>query len=193
MDTNGVLHSRSLLKGSRPPLSTQHSNSVPSTPRQLPHDLRFPTRSPSPNSSLRRGSPPTSSVRNAATLAAPARSTPVVCKFETGAEFRKRRIPYKDGGNEVLAKPETEPKARLEPQEEARLTEDMRCLYEALLPSEESEGRRARMVQKLKDILSTAWPEEEIQVNVFGSSGNLLSSTDSDGMSAMLQRSIRTD
>ena len=103
-----------------------------------------------------------------------------MCKFETGDEIRKRRIPYVDGGNEELGPPKEEPKSALDPDEEKQLSGDMRELYDRLLPSAESEERRTRLVQKLDRILNEEWPGNDIRVNVFGSSGNLLSSTDSD-------------
>lgn len=106
---------------------------------------------------------------------------PGVCRFESGAEFRKRRIPYTEGGSDPLPAPETEPKKALEPNEDDRLSGDMRELYDRLLPSEESEERRVKLVEKLENILNEEWPGNDIKVNVFGSSGNLLSSTDSDG------------
>ena len=53
-------------------------------------------------------------------------------------------------------------------------------LYQRLLPSDESEERRARLVAKLERLLNEEWPGNDIKVNVFGSSGNLLSSSDSD-------------
>ena len=117
------------------------------------------------------------------------RGGPVVCKFETGAEFRKRRIPYKDGGNEPLPAPAMEPKKALEPHEDDKLSGDMRELYDRLLPTQESEHRRTRLVEKLQDILDKEWPGSEIKVNVFGSSGNLLSSDDSDGACELETRS----
>lgn len=113
----------------------------------------------------------------------------MVCKFETGAEFRKRRIPYKDGGNDPLPPPKDEPKKVLEPHEEDKLSGDMRELYDRLLPSDESEERRAKLIKKLEKILNDEWPGNDIKVNVFGSSGNLLSSSDSDGV--LYPRSIR--
>lgn len=166
----------------RPPLTSQHSSSVPSTPHQIPQDLRFRTRSPSPDHTL-----PVPAIQSSLpdAVAGPTshpKTNVVVCKFESGAEFRKRRIPYKDGGNEILPDPESEPKTALSADEEKKLTSDMTELYQRLLPSEESEDRRARLVDKVKDILAKAWPDDDIQINVFGSSGNLLSTTDSDGM-----------
>ena len=50
----------------------------------------------------------------------------------------------------------------------------------SLLPSDESEERRSKLVKKLERILNDEWPGEDIKVHVFGSSGNLLSSSDSD-------------
>lgn len=104
----------------------------------------------------------------------------MVCKFETGAEIRKRRIPYVEGGNEELGPPKKELKKTLDPDEHEKLSGDLRELYDRLLPSEESEKRRAQLVEKLERILNEEWPGNDIRVNVFGSSGNLLSSSDSD-------------
>jgi DNA polymerase sigma len=104
----------------------------------------------------------------------------VLCKYETGDEIRKRRIPYVDGGHEELGPPKKEPKKTLDPNEQDRLSGDMRELYDRLLPSEESEERRAKLLVKLDRILNEEWPGNDIRVNVFGSSGNLLSTTDSD-------------
>jgi DNA polymerase sigma len=85
-----------------------------------------------------------------------------------------------DGGNEELGPPKKEPKKTLEPDEHEKLSGDMRELYDRLLPSQESEERRAQLVKKLERILNEEWPGNDIRVNVFGSSGNLLSSSDSD-------------
>lgn len=166
----------------RPSLYAQASNSVPSTPFQKPRDLtrRF-SRSPSPNRGLSNQSP--RSVASEAvgnTNATANRGAPVVCKFETGDEFRKRRMPYVEGGDQELGPPKKEPKRTLTPDEQDKLSGDMRELYDRLLPSQESEDRRGKLVEKLDRILNEEWPDNNIRVNVFGSSGNLLSSTDSD-------------
>lgn len=165
----------------RPPIHSHHSSSVPSTPYQQPRDLRFHSRSPSPNRGLSNQSP------RSVLSEAPGPSTkhaqqpqPVFCKFETGAEIRKRRFPYVDGGNEELGPPKKEPKKTLNAEEEKKLDGDMRALYDRLLPSDESEERRSLLVKKLERILNGEWPGNDIRVNVFGSSGNLLSSSDSD-------------
>lgn len=161
--------------------STHHSNSVPSTPHQHPRDLRFHSRSPSPSKTLGHNSPRSSNAEVADTPTAPKTAPPSFCKFEAGAEYRKRRIIYTEGGNDPLPPPKEEPKAVLEPDQDGKLSGDMRELYDRLLPSDESEDRRRKLVQKLEDILNGEWPGNEIRVNVFGSSGNLLSSDDSDG------------
>lgn len=165
----------------RPSIHSHHSSSVPSTPYQQPRDLRFHSRSPSPNRGLSNQSPRSvlSEAPGPSTVTVQ-KSAPVVCKFETGAEIRKRRIPYVDGGNEELGPPKKEPKKTLDPVEDKKLFGDMRELYDRLLPSEESEERRVQLVKKLERILNDEWPSNDIRVNVFGSSGNLLSSSDSD-------------
>lgn len=168
----------------RPQLQTQHSNSVPSTPYQQPRDIRFSSRSPSPHRGLANQSPRSVASeavgqgQNGSQRVPP--QGPVVCKFETGPEFRKRRIPYIDGGDQELGPPKKELKKTLEPEEEKKLSGDMRELYDRLLPSDESEERRAALIKKLERIMNDEWPESNIEVAVFGSSGNLLSSSDSD-------------
>ena len=73
------------------------------------------------------------------------------------------------------------PKKYLNPVEENRLSGDMRELYDRILPSSESENRRATFVRKLENILNAQWPGSSIKVHVFGSSGNMLCTSDSDG------------
>lgn len=107
-------------------------------------------------------------------------AAPRFCKYETGDEIRRRRIPYLQVYAEALGPPKREPKTTLQPQEQDKLSGDMRELYDRLLPSGESEQRRGTLLVKLQRILNDEWPGNEIRVNVFGSSGNLLSSTDSD-------------
>ncbi|CAK4034043.1 Poly(A) RNA polymerase cid13 [Lecanosticta acicola] len=165
----------------RPSLNAHHSNSVPSTPLQKPRQFsRRYSRSPSPNRALNSQSP-RSVVSEAVAGANGSRSAAgAVCKFETGAEIRRRRIPYLDTYLNDVAPPKKEPRKTLEPHEQDRLSGDMRELYDRLLPSEESEERRAQLVAKLDRILNEEWPGNNIKVAVFGSSGNLLSSTESD-------------
>lgn len=91
----------------------------------------------------------------------------------------KRRVPYSLGPDKLDADPEV-PKPALSPAEDARLTADMGELYNHLLSPPESEDRRKRLVEKLEIILRNQWPGYTITVNVFGSTGNKLGTTDSD-------------
>jgi DNA polymerase sigma len=89
-------------------------------------------------------------------------------------------MPYLEGGELELGPPKKEPKKTLDPDESGKLSQDMRELYDRLLPSEQSEQRRAELIVKLNKIMQDEWPDKDIKVAVFGSSGNLLSSSDSD-------------
>ena len=81
----------------------------------------------------------------------------------------------------MLEKAKSTPKKCLNPSEEGKLSGDMRELYDRLLPSAESEDRRARFTKKLERILNEQWPDNSIKAHVFGSSGNLLCTNESDG------------
>ena len=94
--------------------------------------------------------------------------------------FSRRRVPYSVGGDK-LERASSMPKKYLDPNEEEKLSGDMRELYDRLLPSNESEERRSKFVQKVEKLLNEQWPGNNIKVFVFGSSGNMLYSTDSDG------------
>ena len=83
-------------------------------------------------------------------------------------------------GDALLEKPKEPPKKSLDPHEDKKLSGDMRELYDRLLPSADSDARRARFLEKLGDILRKEWPSFEFKVHMFGSSGNLLSTNDSD-------------
>ena len=86
-----------------------------------------------------------------------------------------------DIGDAPLEKPKEVPKKTLNPDEENKLSGDMRELYDRLLPSEESDKRRLKFVEKLDRILREQWPDTEFNVHIFGSSGNLLCTSESDG------------
>lgn len=73
-------------------------------------------------------------------------------------------------------------KERLGPEEDKKLTADMLEIYDRLLPSAESDDRRRQLVRKLEKLFNDQWPGRDIKVHVFGSSGNKLCSSDSDGM-----------
>jgi DNA polymerase sigma len=81
-------------------------------------------------------------------------------------------------------------KARLTRDDERKLTGDMRELYDRLLPSAESDTKRKKFVQKLEKLLNDEWPGHDIQVHMFGSSGNLLCTDESDGMFSILKCSM---
>ncbi|KAI9794138.1 MAG: hypothetical protein M1833_000450 [Piccolia ochrophora] len=153
------------------------SSSVPSTPHQHARKLSFGSRSPSPH---RGASQSPRSVYSESNSQLPSlRKAPAACKFEKGMAFSRRRMHYSIGADK-LEKAKAKIKEGLRPEEEKKLSGDMRELYDRLLPSPESEERRARFVQKLEKLLNERWPENKIQVRVFGSSGNLLCTSDSD-------------
>lgn len=72
-------------------------------------------------------------------------------------------------------------KSKLSEDDERRLTTDMRELYDRLLPTEAIAKNRRRLVEKLEKLFNNEWPGHDIRVHLFGSSGNLLCSDDSDG------------
>lgn len=160
----------------RPPLNSQQSNSLPSTPYQHTCGLSFHSRSPSPR---RRSTSPrsTHSETNASsTLRRPLGG----CKYETAMAYFRRRMPYSIGGD-LLPQEMVGLKESLSSEEEEKLSTDMQNLYKKLLPSSESDDRRRQLVQKLKKLFNEEWPGNDIDVHVFGSSGNKLCSSDSDG------------
>ncbi|KAF2100493.1 hypothetical protein NA57DRAFT_65017 [Rhizodiscina lignyota] len=162
----------------RPPMLSHQSSSVPSTPHQHARDTFISrSRSPSPHASLG-GSHSPRSTKSESYMAALPRGRPT-CKYETAAAFGRRRILY-DIGDAPLEKAKEEPKASLNPDEEDKLSGDMRELYDRLLPTAESEQRRLKLVDKLERILKKEWPGNEFTVHVFGSSGNLLCTSESD-------------
>lgn len=91
----------------------------------------------------------------------------------------RRRVPYTLGPEKLEPDPEGAAR-KLSHSEEERLTADGKRLYERLLPNEESEGRRSRLVQKLEKLLAERWPVQNINVSVFGSTGNKLGTCHSD-------------
>ncbi|KAL8770552.1 MAG: hypothetical protein Q9209_003808 [Squamulea sp. 1 TL-2023] len=161
----------------RPALASNHSNSLPSTPYQHARKLNFHSRSPSPTKRSGGASPrSTQSESEKIQVRGPFVAG---CKFETGMAHSRRRIPYSVGG-EQLERPDSMPKKYLNPAEEDKLSGDMRELYDRILPTKDSDERRARFVQKLERILNEKWPGNDIRVHVFGSSGNMLCTNESD-------------
>lgn len=168
-----------VTRASRPSIVSQHSNSVPSTPLQNARQYESRSRSPSPSGGLGSHSPRSvSSEANPAVLPSrPGRA--VRCQYETNAQFGRRRMPY--DSSDVLDKVKEEPKKTLDPHEDEKLSGDMRELYDRLQPSEENTRRRDQFVLKLQNILETEFPGNEFKVHVFGSSGNQLYTSESDG------------
>lgn len=163
----------------RPHLSPHNSHSVPSTPFSHARKGSFGAHSPSPTKITRSGSPKSvhSGLEHGSRIKAPSLTG---CKYETGMAFSRRRIPYSIGGDQ-LERAKAPPKKFLSRDQEVKLSTDMRELYDRLVPSRESDEKRARFVQKLEKILNDQWPGNEIKVHVFGSSGNMLCTSDSDG------------
>ncbi|KAL4870381.1 hypothetical protein BDV12DRAFT_184557 [Aspergillus spectabilis] len=161
---------------SRPPLTSQQSNSLPSTPYQHARKISFHSRSPSPH----HGSTSPRSTHSESTHIPPSSRKPFTgCKYETAMSFFRRRIPYSLGAD-LLPEEKGGLKQRLGSEDEKKLTADMLEVYDRLLPSSESDSRRRRLVRKLEDLFNKQWPGCEIKVHVFGSSGNKLCSSDSD-------------
>lgn len=93
----------------------------------------------------------------------------------------KRRMPYSIGSEKLEKLNAVDVKDQLSEDEERKLSTDMRELYDRLLPTAESEDKRIKLVQKLEKLFNDEWPGHDIRVHVFGSSGNLLCTDDSDG------------
>ncbi|KAH9867918.1 hypothetical protein IAQ61_007223 [Plenodomus lingam] len=163
----------------RPSLVSQHSNSVPSTPMQVPRKYETRSRSPSPNSGLGSHSPRSvaSEANSAMPTLRPAR--PFKCKFETNVGMLgRRRVPYQS--DELLEPAKEEPKKTLDPHEDDKLSGDMRELYDRIQPTKHDEDIRDKFVKKVERILELEFPGAEMKVLVFGSSGNMLWTAESD-------------
>ncbi|EPS34687.1 hypothetical protein PDE_09651 [Penicillium oxalicum 114-2] len=160
----------------RPQLTSQQSNSLPSTPYQHARKLSLTSRSPSP---VRGSTSPRSTYSESTHLPPSARKPLGGCKYETAMAYFRRRIPYSLGAD-LLPEEKEGLKEHLEPDEERRLTADIMDLYDRLLPSAESDDRRRQLVAKVEKLFNDQWPGHEIKANVFGSSGNKLCSSDSD-------------
>ena len=93
----------------------------------------------------------------------------------------KRRIPYSIGSEKLEKLNDKDVKSKLSEDEERKLSTDMRELYDRLLPTAESDAKRIKLVEKLEKLFNDEWPGHDIRVHVFGSSGNLLCTDESDG------------
>ncbi|KAI9163959.1 Poly(A) RNA polymerase cid13 [Paramyrothecium foliicola] len=158
-----------------------HSSSVPSTPHQHARQFSFESREPSPTSGNNH-SPRSAYSETNGTLPSLRPLPPRLggCKYETAQINSRRRIPYSVGSDRLEKVELRNVKSKLSEDEERKLATDMREIYDRLLPTEKVEANRKRLVQKLEKIFNDEWPGHDIRVHLFGSSGNLLCSDDSD-------------
>ncbi|KAF1939653.1 hypothetical protein EJ02DRAFT_456759 [Clathrospora elynae] len=166
-------------RSQRPSIVSHFSNSVPSTPMQAARTFTTRSRSPSPNGGLGSHSP--RSVSSEANSAMPSLrlARPFKCRFETNAGMLgRRRVPYQS--DEILDRAKEEPKTILDPHEDDKLSGDMRELYDRLQPKQEDKDVRETFLGKVQRILEEEFPGTNIKVHVFGSSGNMLWTAESD-------------
>lgn len=159
-----------------------HSSSVPSTPLQHARNFSFESREPSPNAANSHS--PRSAYSETTAQVPPLKQLPPRlggCQYETAQMNTRRRVPYSIGNEKLERIPPSTMKSRLTEDEERKLTTDMRELYDRLLPTDKVEEKRRKLVAKLETIFNEEWPGHDIRVHLFGSSGNLLCSDDSDG------------
>ncbi|PFH62834.1 hypothetical protein XA68_11615 [Ophiocordyceps unilateralis] len=158
-----------------------HSNSVPSTPHQHARQFSFESRDPSPT--VPNSHSPRSAYSETNSTLPSLRPLPPRfggCKFETAQMNSRRRIPYSVGNDRLERLDPRTVKAKLTEDEERKLAADMRELFDRLLPTEIVEANRRKLVTKLERIFNDEWPGHDIRAHLFGSSGNLLCSDDSD-------------
>lgn len=165
--------------------SSTQSISVPSTPHQRPRNFFEESESREPSPTVAQNHSPRSaySEPNGGAASMPPRPFTKPCQYETASRHFRRRIPYSIGSDRLERVGLDKVKDSLSKDEERKLSTDMRELYDRLLPSAKVEENRKKLVQKLEQIFNDEWPGHEIQVHLFGSSGNLLCSDDSDGWS----------
>lgn len=160
-----------------------HSSSVPSTPHQHARKFSFESREPSPNANPTHS--PRSVYSETNSVLPSLRPLPPRgggCKYETPLKFPRRRIPYNIGTDPLERSDLNSIQSGLSEDGERKLSTDMRELYDRLQPTEAVEAKRRKLVQKLEKLLNDTWPGHDIRVHLFGSSGNLLCSDDSDGI-----------
>lgn len=157
--------------------SATKARSMPSTPSQRSGSP--PLRRASPDALRGTRDPSPHSLTNGASRTPPVYRPGAPCKYETGMKSARRRVPYSLGPEPLQADPIAASK-KPTPKEEFRLTKDMERLYQDLQPTSDTDDRRYALVRKLEQLLRERWPGRTITVNVFGSSGNLLGTKDSD-------------
>ncbi|OBR08596.1 Pap 25a associated domain family [Colletotrichum higginsianum IMI 349063] len=159
-----------------------HSNSMPSTPQQHARNFSFESREPSPTATNNH-SPRSAYSETNSNLPSLRPLPPRLvggCQYETSQMNSKRRMPYSIGSDKLERTSPDKIKSKLSEDEERKLTTDMRELYDRLTPTEKVEENRQKLVVKLEKIFNEEWPGNDIRVHLFGSSGNLLCSDDSD-------------
>ena len=164
---------------SRPQLISQQSSSLPATPRQHPREFSKTDELSSPTDTAGHRSPRsvTSEIHRNVSSFCP---TNPACRFQS-TQTSRRRIPYTIG-TDILGSEGEEPREALTADEERALSGDLRRLYDNLLPSVSSQENRKKVVEKLKQILQDEWPDRNVEVFMFGSSGNFLYTDKSDGL-----------
>ncbi|KAF4122922.1 Cid1 family poly A polymerase [Geosmithia morbida] len=168
------------LSQTQPPQAFSQSSSVPSTPHQRARQFSLGSREPSPTENTNNHSPRSAySETTSMRPSAPPRQGG--CIYETSQINSRRRMPYSIGSDRLEKLPLGKIKGKLTEEEERKLATDMREVYDRLLPSDSVQEKRQKLVQKLETIFNERWPGYEIKAHLFGSSGNLLCSDDSDG------------
>ncbi|KAI1080082.1 hypothetical protein F5B20DRAFT_113692 [Whalleya microplaca] len=158
-----------------------HPNSVPSTPHQHARKFSFESRDQSPNANQSHSPRSAYSETNGALPSLrPLPPRQGGCKYETGLKHSRRRMPYSIGSDQLEKSDLQSIKSKLSEDDERKLTTDMRELYDRLQPTDAVAVKRQKLVQKLEKLLNDSWPGHDIRVHLFGSSGNLLCSDDSD-------------
>ncbi|AEO65585.1 uncharacterized protein THITE_2112714 [Thermothielavioides terrestris NRRL 8126] len=163
------------------PATATQSSSVPSTPHQHPRKFSFESREQSPGAAQNHS--PRSAYSETNGNVPSLRPLPPRlggCRFETAIPFSRRRMPYSLGTDKLEKVDPDKIKSKLSEDVERKLETDMRELYDRLLPTEAIEVNRRELVSKLERLFNTEWPGHDIRVHLFGSSGNLLCSDDSD-------------
>ncbi|RFU32388.1 hypothetical protein B7463_g3955, partial [Scytalidium lignicola] len=160
--------------------AAHHSSSVPSTPHQHARKFSFESREPSPTATNNHSPRSAYSESNSTLPSLRPLPPPRGCRFETAMTQARRRMAYSLGTEKLDDVKSADLKSELTEEEEKRLSSDMRELYDRLLPTPESEVKRRKLVEKLVTLLNNEWPGHDIQVHVFGSSGNLLCTDESD-------------
>lgn len=161
---------------------SHQSSSVPSTPHQHARKFSFESGEPSPTATNNH-SPRSAYSESNITLPS---SRPIPpprggCRYETAMAHTKRRMPYSVGTERLEKLNAADLKSKLSEDEERELTTDMRELYDRLKPTPETDDKKDRLVKKLEKLFNEEWPGHDIRVHVFGSTGNLLCTDDSDG------------